>query len=377
MTSSSTDETSSDVLSIHLVGDAFADLFCFLENGMPIPGGDSRLSVPIETMAGGSAVNTTTHLTCLLENFGGAAPSVVMLYTSVNPNDEYGRMLIQHAEKHGFPLINCRKEDSGCATGHCVVIVSNNDRSFMTHQGCMHEFCAHDLHIASLVEPPDNNTCMHHSHIHIAGFYNIPGFWDGKLKEMLEKIRLEREKLPCQTTTTFSLVPQHDATEEWDGGLLELLPLLDFCIMNELEADCISRRNKNDNNTDAIQHWAHFFASASRKTCVIVTQGPCGAVALYNGNVIATQAAVNVQVVDPTGAGDAFASGFLHGLWNWRQQQAFESELVHDDEWPIEAIQQGLYWGCSVASCSVQMRGASVPSPPELIQEFLDKTAKL
>lgn len=46
----------------------------------------------------------------------------------------------------------------------------------------------------------------------------------------------------------------------------------------------------------------------------IVTRGPCCVVALYNGDVVATQAAANVQVVDPTGAGDCFASGFLYGF---------------------------------------------------------------
>ena len=82
-------------LSIHIVGDAFADLLCYLESGLPVPGGDSRLTVPIETMAGGSAVNTTTHLMSLLrsKHYAGRplpVPSVT-LHTSINPNDEYGK----------------------------------------------------------------------------------------------------------------------------------------------------------------------------------------------------------------------------------------------------------------------------------------------
>jgi len=364
-----------EALSIHIVGDAFADLFCFLENGLPVPGGDSRLSCPIKTMAGGSAVNTTTHLTALLRSFckENLAPPQVKLHTSVNPNDEYGKMLLNHATKHGFPLLNCKRQDSERATGHCVVIVTDDDRSFMTHQGCMHDFEASDLNVDTLVNAP-TDTGTQHSHVHVAGYYNIPGFWNGKLQEILERVRQERENLPHQTTTTISVVPQHDATEEWDGGLLDLLSVLDFVIMNELEADCISRRraqDSDDETQEAIQHWASFFASASPKTYAIVTRGPHGAVALQYGKVVATQSAVAVQVVDPTGAGDAFAAGFLHGLWNWRQVSGRA-----DSDWPVEAIQQGLFWGCAVASCSVLTRGASVPSQVEQIQEFLDKATQ-
>ena len=195
-------ETSRE-LSIHIVGDAFADLLCYLESGLPVPGGDSRLTVPIETMAGGSAVNTTTHLMPLLrlKHFAGRplmpVPSVT-LHTSINPNDEYGKMLIEHASNHCFPLVNCKREDSDLATGHCVVIVSNSERSFMSHQGCMKEFDAADLNVMSLVEPLRSNISAHHAYIHVAGYYNLPGFWNGRLKELLEQVRTERENLPLR-----------------------------------------------------------------------------------------------------------------------------------------------------------------------------------
>ena len=164
-------------------------------------------------------------------------------------------------------------------------------------------------------------------------------------------------------------MPQHDASEQWDGGILELLPLLDFVIMNELEADGISRRNKNDTTTDQIQHWTRFFASASPSTYVIVTRGSLGAIALHNGELVASQAAASVeQVVDPTGAGDAFVSGFLKGL---RDES---SDTLGNKDYSVEAIESALHWGCAVASCSILTKGASVPSPPEDIEGFLVDT---
>jgi hypothetical protein len=85
---------------------------------------------------------------------------------------------------------------------------------------------------------------VHHSLTHVA---NIA--WNGALQEKLFRIRAERAALPCQTTTTISLLPQNDATEQWDGGLLHLLPLLDFLILNELEADCAYQDDKAKNAT--------------------------------------------------------------------------------------------------------------------------------
>ena len=53
-------------LSVSIIGDAFADLFCFLgDSALPKPGGDARLTQPIRTVAGGSGLNTATHLSSL------------------------------------------------------------------------------------------------------------------------------------------------------------------------------------------------------------------------------------------------------------------------------------------------------------------------
>ena len=49
---------------------------------------------------------------------------------------------------------------------------------------------------------------------------------------------------------------------------------------------------------------------------VIVTRGDKGAVAVSGDKVIETGIQKNLKIVDLTGAGDLFASGFLHGYIN-------------------------------------------------------------
>jgi fructokinase len=49
---------------------------------------------------------------------------------------------------------------------------------------------------------------------------------------------------------------------------------------------------------------------------MIVTRGEKGAVAINGDEVVETDIQKNLKIIDLTGAGDLFASGFLHGYIN-------------------------------------------------------------
>lgn len=348
-------------VAFHVAGDAYVDFFCFLDDGgWPENGGDSRLEQPVKTCAGGSSTNTATHLRALQKNFTDHVPRVY-LHTVLNPEDHYGQLLLGHASDQGFPIINCRKKSDDLSTGHCIAIVAGGERSFMTHQGCVGEFKAEDLSVKEIVSTGSD------IHLHIAGFYNIPGFWNRQLEHKLEELRSTR------TNATISLVTQHDASKEWDGGFDSLLPMLDFAIMNDLEARNIVRRGqagKWSEFEDEIQNLADYFGSISSESYVIVTRGALGAVALKGGKIVANQPTIAVKPVDPTGAGDAFTAGFIHGIWAWREEAARSPEEDAAEPWPVAAIMRGLQWGCAVGCAAVLIRGASVPAEPKQIEEF-------
>ena len=120
-------------LSVAIIGDAFADLYCFLGDcNLPRPGGDARLLKPIRTVAGGSGLNTATHLSSLASRRragdGGAAAVVdsISLHTVLNESDDYGRLLSSHANEHGFAVVNCRRPspepERNDSTGHLSLI---------------------------------------------------------------------------------------------------------------------------------------------------------------------------------------------------------------------------------------------------------------
>ncbi len=360
----------------------------------------------------------------------------------VNENDNYGRLLINHAKRSKFEIINCRREnkvqskkndsddnsgennnsqespisnngtttntnnaddgnvdvnsnDSVPSTGHCIVFVTENERSFITHLGIMGTFQPCHTIMHELVNCRSANPVFlnHHHHIHLAGYYNLPKF---QSKNALRKrVKLIREKRRTQShgrhvfTTTVSLTPQYDATEEWNTvELFDLLPLVDFLILNLTEACKISKipltEESEENGGSALNRsvlflrLADFFDVQSPQTYVVVTLGKLGSVLLYRGEI----AHMNIapmkydDPVDPTGAGDAFVSGFLFGVMNWRRQRQHNevheigSVLEEAGGW-TDAIEVGMRWGCVAGTGCVMKAGASVPSSKDELVALL------
>ena len=376
-------------LSVNIIGDSFADVFCYLSAALPKLGGDSRLLEPVRTKAGGSGLNTATHLASLLGQFSPPSSSFdVSLQTVINENDIHGRLLIDHCRRHDITLLNRRVSDvpscfSGTgqetvdsidATPHCVVIVAQNDRSFMSYLGCLSKFSGDD------VLPLINSTAL--NVVHVAGYFNLPRFWNGSLARKLRELRGYAEsKGPCDLL--ISMVPQQDATEQYDGGVKEVLKLIDILILSEVEAKGMTKyqeiANDINGNREIEDHVAAFFAPYT-SLLVVVTLGIEGAVALRGGRIVHRQRTYRRNnPIDPvrackyyaymvhpnlilhnrlqTGAGDSFSAGFLFG---YVKRGADE-----------DAIAEGMKFGCALGSNNVMIQGASIPASKPSIESTI------
>jgi len=89
--------------------------------------------------------------------------------------------------------------------------------------------------------------------------------------------------------------------------------------------------------------------------CVVVTLGKKGALACLN-NKITTAGIVEADVVDTTGAGDAFWGGFLHRFFDTGKRP---------DALLIEEVRDCLVFGNTTAALCVRRRGA-IPAMPSL-----------
>ena len=73
------------------------------------------------------------------------------------------------------------------------------------------------------------------------------------------------------------------------------------------------------------------------KKHLIITRGDKGAVSIYNSKIEKIESKKNLKIVDLTGAGDLFASGYLHGFINNFSQKEC---LIKATEMSSKIIQQ-------------------------------------
>jgi sugar/nucleoside kinase (ribokinase family) len=178
-------------------------------------------------------------------------------------------------------------------TGVTVVLSRGEDRAMLTALGTIDRLSGELVDRALLTAA---------RHVHVAAYFLQP-----RLREDLpDLLRAAR-----QAGATTSLDTNWDPSGAWDGGLMEVLPLVDVFLPNLAEACAISGEHDAD---------AAAAALARSVGTVAVKLGPAGAIARA-GDESARAAALEIEVVDTTGAGDSFDAGFLTGrLRGWPLQ---------------------------------------------------------
>jgi len=135
-----------------------------------------------------------------------------------------------------------------------------------------------------------------------------------------------------------------DPSERWSEGLYELGPVVDLFIANEVEAINLTRQA--DPRTALRELSTHFDIS-------VITLGGGGALASDGDGVIHCPA-FPMPVVDTTGAGAAFGSGFLYGLFQ---------------DWPLADC---VTLGNACGGLAITAIGGSTAFPTVMqLQEFL------
>lgn len=143
-----------------------------------------------------------------------------------------------------------------------------------------------------LLEELDWDTLASARLLHVAGFY---GF--------------ERQQSLFEKARSFGLMLSWDvgwmAVREHASDIRHLLPLVDIFLPNEAEIKAL---------TDEGNIEAALAKIANQKTLTVVKLGEKGALA-FNTKMrqIIHQPGIPVEVIDTTGAGDAFAAGFIFG----------------------------------------------------------------
>lgn len=267
-------------LDVLVLGDANPDLILRGGDLGPVEGQRERLVEGATLTVGGSGA----IFACAAARLGLRVAMVAVV-----GDDVFGRFMRDRLEAGGVDTRAIVLSDSR-PTGISVVLSRPDDRGTYTAPGAIADLRASDVDRALLAGT---------RHVHVASHFLQDALRPG-LPALLSEAR--------SSGATTSVDPNWDPAESWDAGLLELLPRLDLFLPNAAEATRIAGVEDLD---EAVRDLA------ARGPTVAVKLGGGGAL-VRRGDELVRAAGVEVEVVDTTGAGDAFDAGFVLGtLEGW------------------------------------------------------------
>lgn len=241
--------------------------------------------IPEGEVSGGSAANTVAAIASL-----GGTPAFI----GKVQDDELGRLFSRDIGMSGVEFSTAPLEQ-GPATGRSIVLVTPDaHRSMFTYLGASKELSQDDIDECLI------KTCKV---VYLEGY-----LWDSESTKnaMLKACKLAKEhhKQVALTLSDTTCVEDHRAE------FLELIKnCVDILFANEEEIKNLYQEQDLFKVLDMIKHDCDL---------AIITRGAKGSV-VVNGKVkVFVEADTVKNVTDSTGAGDAYAAGFLYGLINGR-----------------------------------------------------------
>jgi fructokinase len=236
-------------------------------------------------LPGGSCANTVRGTRWLMRVAGATAG---VAYTGAVGNDEEGNAFADLLDKEGVEPFLARTDTP---TGTSVIVVTpDSQRTMFTHLGACRDLTS--AHVS--------RSCISGAAIlHLTGY-----MWDtpGQEAAAVEAVRHARESgtsVSLDVADAFVVERYHDTLVDWLPGNVDLL------FANEAELRALTGVEEGG---EATLRAADRFASV-----VVMKTGPRGCIVNDHGSIHECPAHP-ADPVDTTGAGDAFAGGYLFGL---------------------------------------------------------------
>jgi ribokinase len=258
---------------IVVVGDLVTDVVAALD-GAPAAGTDT--GARIRFAGGGQGANTAAWLAAL------GAP--VTLVAAVG-DDEAGRARVAELAAAG---VRCAvRAHAGAPTGTVIVLIHDGERTMVNDRGANLQLSPADVD-AALAGAPSAR------HVHVSAY---PMLDQASRGAGLRALAAAREHGLSTSVDAASAGPLRRA----GAAFLDWVRNADLVLANSDEAAVLS------GGTDPVAQ-ARALATVARNA--VVKRGPAGAVWAGPDGVV-TAPGRPAEVVDPTGAGDAFAAGLL------------------------------------------------------------------
>jgi len=232
-----------------------------------------------KTVSGGSVANSMVGLSQLGDKVG---------FIGKISDDEFGSKYEEGLKKENVEYFYSKKNEE-LPTGTCLILVTpDSERTMCTFLGTAGKINEKDV---------SSDAIKKSEIIFLEGY-----LWDeGEPKKAFDKAINNANKVAMSLSDQFC-VDRHKP------HFLNLVKnKLDITFANEQEITSLIDAN---NFNEVIN-----FSKKINKL-VVVTRGEKGAIAIQGEEVVETEIVKNLKIIDLTGAGDLFASGFLHGYVN-------------------------------------------------------------
>jgi len=253
-----------------------------------------------ETVSGGSVANSIVGLSQLENKVG--------FIGKVN-DDDLGNKYEEGLKKENVEYFYSKKKEE-LPTGTCLILITpDSERTMCTFLGTAGKIDENDV---------DVNAVKSSEITFLEGY-----LWDeGEPKTAFDKAIQNSNKVAMSLSDLFCV-------ERHKPHFLDLVKnKLDITFANEQEIISLI----NAKNFDEVISF-----SKNLGKLIIITRGKNGSIAINKNEVVECDIQKNLKIIDLTGAGDLFASGFLHGLIN---NLSLKESLKKGTEMSSKIIQQ-------------------------------------
>ena len=258
----------------------------------------SKLKI-LETVSGGSVANSIVGLSQLGNKVG---------FIGKVSDDDLGNRYEEGLKKESVQFFYSKKKEA-IPTGTCLILITpDSERTMITFLGTAGKINENDI---------DENAVKNSEILFLEGY-----LWDeGEPKKAFEKAINNSNKVAMSLSDLFCV-------ERHKPHFLELVRnKLDITFANEQEILSLIGVKRFEDVIDFVR---------KINKLIVITRGEKGAVAIDKNEVVECSANQNLQIKDLTGAGDLFASGFLHGLIN---NKSIKESLMTGTEMSSKVIQ--------------------------------------
>ena len=204
-------------------------------------------------------------------------------------DDAFGKYVVGHLRDNGVDVSGIRIDSKVSTSFTYVAIFEDGERAFFHTYGCSGVFDIRDI---------DMNIVKGAKIIHIAGSYVMPTFDGPQTTEFLAAAKKHGLKTSLDTVCT-------DQVDDWLGLIEHSLSHIDYFLPSLIEARNISGLQKPEDITK-------FFLD--KGVGMIALKMGLDGVYVASPDEAFHMPIYKVKTVDSTGAGDAFAAGFLRGI---------------------------------------------------------------